>query len=395
MVTSTGPAWQRLPFLLPGLLALLSGVAAGLWRLGAWSTATVPPVLAQAAAGHGALMVCGFFGVVISVERAVALGADGRPRRWAWAAPLAAGAGSLLVLAGAPGLAGWAWLLASMVLLLTTVWVWQRQREPFVGVLALGACAWTVGSAQWLSGAGVASAVPWWLAFLVYTIAGERLELSRLAPRPRSAEISFALLMVLLAAALLAQLAGAPLRELAAPVFGAGLLALAAWLLRHDLARRTVRQQGLARYIACSLLAGYGWLALGGAVIMVTGLQPGTAGWDAALHAILLGFVFSMVYGHAPIILPAVLRVSLAYGPRFYAPLVLLHLAVAGRFGGSLLGLDDLRRASAWMSALALLLFVATLLWAARARRGAARSTRASGRASSRARTSAASAGSR
>jgi hypothetical protein len=318
-------------------------------------------------------MVCGFFGVVISVERAVALGADGRPRRWAWAAPLAAGAGSLLVLAGLPGPGGWAWLIASLVLLLTTVWVWQRQREPFVAVLALGACAWTVGNAQWLAGAGVAAVVPWWLAFLVFTIAGERLELSRLAPRPRSAEVSFALLMVLLVAALLAQLAQEPLQQMAAPVFGAGLLALAAWLLRHDLARRTVRQQGLARYIAFSLLAGYGWLALGGALIMVAGLQPGKAGWDAALHAILLGFVFSMVFGHAPIVLPAVLRVSLAYRRRFYAPLVLLHVAVAGRFAGSLLGLDGLRRASAWMSALALLVFIATLLSAARTTRARAR----------------------
>jgi hypothetical protein len=148
-----------------------------------------------------------------------------------------------------------------------------------------------------------------------------------------------------------------------------------------------VRQQGLARYIAFSLLSGYVWLALGGAVIMVAGLQPGSAGWDAALHAILLGFVFSMVFGHAPIVLPAVLRVSLAYRPRFYAPLVLLHVAVAGRFAGSLLGLDGLRRASAWMSALALLVFIATLL-------SAARTTRARVRTRTRTRTDAASAGS-
>jgi hypothetical protein len=34
-----GIAWRRLPLLLPGLLALVAGVAAGLWRLGAWPAA--------------------------------------------------------------------------------------------------------------------------------------------------------------------------------------------------------------------------------------------------------------------------------------------------------------------------------------------------------------------
>lgn len=41
-------------------------------------------------------------------------------------------------------------------------------------------------------------------------------------------------------------------------VFAGGLLALAAWLARHDVGRHTVRQTGLVRFIAVCLLSGYG-----------------------------------------------------------------------------------------------------------------------------------------
>jgi hypothetical protein len=53
--------------------------------------------------------------------------------------------------------------------------------------------------------------------------------------------------------------------------------------------------------------------------------------YDAALHAFFIGFVFSMVFGHAPVILPAVLRVRYPYHPVLYAPLVLLHASLALR----------------------------------------------------------------
>ena len=42
------------------------------------------------------------------------------------------------------------------------------------------------------------------------------------------------------------------------------MLVLAVWLFRYDIARRTVLQSGLTRFIALCLLAGYGWLAVGG-----------------------------------------------------------------------------------------------------------------------------------
>ncbi|MEO7938658.1 MAG: hypothetical protein ABIR55_08545, partial [Burkholderiaceae bacterium] len=60
------PPLGRFPLLLLGFMALFVGVGAGLARLG-WS---MPDIAASSAASHGPLMVCGFFGVVITLERA-------------------------------------------------------------------------------------------------------------------------------------------------------------------------------------------------------------------------------------------------------------------------------------------------------------------------------------
>lgn len=348
-----GVAWPRLPLLAAGFLTMALGVAAGLLRLGVELPAALAGVAAPQAGAHGALMVCGFFALVIALERAVALG-----RPWAWAAPLAAATGNGLVLAGAGAAGGWAWFLSGLVLTAASVVAWRRQREPFVALLALAAGLGAVGHGLWAAGFGVAAALPWWLGFLVLTIAGERLELSRLVPRPPHAEGLFALWTGIFLGVLGASLL---YRDAAAHALGAALVALAAWLWRYDLARRTVRQRGLPRYVAVSLLAGYAWLAVGGVVAAVAGLRPGTPAYDAALHAWMLGFVFSMVFGHAPVVFPAVLRVALPYRRAFYVPLALLHASVALRLAGDALAAPALTRGAALLSAFALVAFVATL----------------------------------
>ena len=353
---SRRPALERLPLLLLGFVALVAGTGAGLARL-AWP---MPDGIAQAAAWHGPLMVCGFFGVVISLERAVAVG-----RLWAYAAPLLSGLGTALALHGGTAWAPWFYLAGSLVLLLATLSVLQRQREGFVVMLAVAAACWSVGTALWATGAAVHEVLIWWLGFLVLTIAGERLELSRFMPPSAAALRWFALittlLLLALAGSLLAMWQGAQATTWAVQGFGVGLLALAAWLARYDIARRTVRQPGLTRYIALCLLTGYGWLALGGAVMAVAGLQPGQPSYDAALHALLLGFVFSMVFGHAPIVFPAVLRVSLPYHPVFYAPLALLHASLALRLLGDASGSFELAHWGALGSALALAAFIVVM----------------------------------
>jgi len=359
------PRPWRVPLLVLGMLALAAGTLAGLVRIGV----PAPSPGAAGLADHGPLMLGAFFGTVISLERAVALGA-----RWAYLAPLCAGLGGALLIAGA-GSAPAAALLAGagLLLLAGSLQVWRRQRALHTLTLTLGAACWLAGNLAWLGGLGIPASVPLWMSFLVLTIAGERLELSRfLPPSPVARRVFGAIVIALLAGML-------PLPA-ARPVFPVALLALALWLMKQDIARRTVREQGLTRFIAVCLLTGYAWLAIGALILLgAGGLAPGTAAYGAGLHAVLLGFVFAMVFGHAPIIFPAVLGVRLPWHPLSYLPLAVLHVSLALRVGGTLGGLAQLRSLGGLGNALALALFVAlTVASAVRGQRGEAASRPAS-----------------
>lgn len=341
------PVPARVALLALGAIGLVVGVLAGLARFGI----AVPDFAAAQAGRHGPLMIGGFFGVVISLERAVALG-----KPWAYVAPLGAGAATLVTLAGLP-YGPWLGVAASAVLFLATADVFRRQRALFTFTLTAGTLAWLAGNLLWALGHPPYVAVPCWLAFLVLTIAGERLELSRFLPPSPMAQRVFAAILAVVAVALVASASEAGVR-----VFGGALLALSVWLGKQDIARRTVRGTGLTRYVAVCLLAGYFWLAVGGFALMAENTAPGGSERDAALHALALGFVFSMVFGHGPIIVPAVLRVAVPYHPAFYVPLVLLHGSLFVRLAGDATATPTLARAGAIANALALLVFIATML---------------------------------
>ena len=337
----------RVPLLVLGMLSLVGGVLAGLARLD-WN---MPAVAANAAGWHGALMISAFLGTVISLERAVALG-----RGWAYVAPAAAGSGGIALLAAAPLVVTQVLtVVAAAILVAASIQVLYRLVAPFTVVLAIGALCWLIGNVAWLAGGALTAAVPWWLAFLVLTIAGERLELTRFLPTPAVAQrLFFAIVGGILAGAALSL----GYEDAGLALFSAGLLALAAWLLRQDIARRTVKESGLTRFIAVCLLSGYVWLALAGAIMLAAGLAPGSFAYDAALHALMLGFVFSMVFGHAPIIFPAVLRVAVPYHPGFYAPLALLHLSLLLRLAGDAADAPGWRSLGGLLNAAALALFI-------------------------------------
>ena len=332
--------------------SLLAGISGGLFRVGyvvsesAW--------LGRAALAHAALMMCGFMGTVIGVERAVAARGGA-----AWSAPLLSGAAGVLLLRGAHLAAGVALALAGLAFVLVNVRLLQRQRAPHTFLLLASACAWAVGNVLFAGGAESTAVLPWWFAFLVMTVAAERLEMTRLMRRRPAAQpaLTAILSLLLLGAALSAAwpVAGGVL-------FGAALLLLALWLFAFDIARRTVRARGLPRYMAVCLLAGYAWLFAGGAAWAATAL--GAPARDLALHALGLGFLVSMILGHAPVILPAVARVKLLFGPFFYLPLVVLHGSLLLRLGAGFLDFAA-RRNGALANAIALGLFVLTVVGAA------------------------------
>jgi hypothetical protein len=353
------PLRMRFPLMLVALLSLGVGIWAGWIRIG-WAFPRPNPAWPGA---HGALMISGFLGTLIALERAVV------GPRWSWAAPLLAALGSLTLLLGRP-MAGSAFLFLGSAIVLTLFFgdAARRHPDPSFRVLGIGAALWGIGQAVWLVRGTLAAAVPWWTAFLVLTIFGERLELARLIPRGRG-------MVGLFGAGLAWVLLGLALGEIQPAwgrrALGLGWLILAAWLARYDIARRTVRQHGLVRYVAVCMLAGYVWLGIGGALEWLPGEAIAGPLYDARVHALLIGFVFSMIFGHALIIFPAVLRVRLPFSVAFYFPLAVLHLSLLLRLSGDLGGWPDARRVGGLLNGLAILIFLLLIARALRAGRRA------------------------
>jgi hypothetical protein len=239
--------------------------------------------------------------------------------------------------------------------------------------MAAGAAAWVITVGLWLTGWDVGRLVPWLAGFLVLTIAGERLELSRVTRLSRMARASFACAAGIFAVGVLTAIGAF---TLGVRIAGAGLLGFAGWLAVYDVARRTVRQRGLTRYMASCLLTGYAWLAMAGVLWLRTGLASEGPGFDAALHAVFLGFVIGMVMAHAPVIVPAVFRAAVPYRPHFYAHLTLLHASLLLRLvGGDLAGNHAAWQIGGALNEIALLCFLVVTADAVRSGRRASAST--------------------
>ncbi len=336
-------------------LALLAGLWAGLIRIG-W---TLPPIEPDLVLLHGPLMLAGFLGLVIGLERAVALG-----QGWAHAAPSLAGLGSVALLVGLPMTVGAALLVGSSVILVA---IFQRiyglRPEPSTVLLMLGALAWLAGNGLWLGGLPIVTVAPWWAGFLVLTIVGERLELAQVLLPARTRNLLLIAVGVLILGLSLSTVLFARGVQLA----GVGLLALAAWLLSYDVARRTLARGKLARFSSVALLLGYVWLGVAG-VLWLLGRDrvPGGFWYDAMLHTVFVGFAFSMIFGHAPTIVPALTGFGVPFGQHFYAHLVLLHASLALRIVGDLTAWPEARSWGGMLNAIAILGFVVVTFAAVR-----------------------------
>src|SRR5690606_24437744 len=95
--------------------------------------------------------------------------------------------------------------------------------------------------------------------------------------------------------------------------------------------------------------------------MLVGELAPQRQWRRASLHALLLGFAFSMVFCHAPSVLPAVAPLRLPYHPVLYLPLLVLQSSLAVRLLANGLGDFTLRQQAGLANAAALLLFALTV----------------------------------
>jgi hypothetical protein len=348
------PSRLCFPIIFIVLLTLLAALWAGELRLG-WNWPVLRPFLP---AIHGPMMVYGFLGTLIGLERAVAIG-----KTWSYVGPLLTGLGTLLILIFGPIQIGIVLIvLGSLGLTAVFLYIVRHHLALHTITMALGAVCWLVGNSLWLAGWPIFKIVYWWVGFLLLTIVGERLELSRVRRLNQTSKQLFALAVGLFLAGLLLSLivyeAGIRLASLA-------LIAQALWLFRYDIVRFTVRKTGLVRYIAVNLIIGYCWLFVGGTLGLVYGQLVAGPLYDAWLHTLFLGFVFGMIFAHALIIFPGVAGIQVPFRNAFYGPTILLHTALLMRVIGDLALLPLVRRWGGLLNGVAILWFFGLLAFTA------------------------------
>src|SRR5690606_11477014 len=114
-----------------------------------------------------------------------------------------------------------------------------RYKEMYLGVILTGSVCWLIGNLMWLVWGLYPLAAPWWIAFLLLVITGERLELTRFLPiTKRSKQFLLTALGIFLAGVIIPF--HGPGRYLAA----VGLIVVGVWLLKFDMATKSVKRDG-------------------------------------------------------------------------------------------------------------------------------------------------------
>jgi len=337
---------QRIPFILMAVITLIGALWTGLVRIG-WS---LPGAASAPLAAHGPLMVAGFLGTVIGLERAVALG-----RKWAYSAPLLSGLGGLAALLAPASVLGPVLLsLGAAAFLAVMLVLSRRQIGPIMLIMSIGAVCLLIGNIGLVAGWPVYSLVSWWAAYPVLTILAERLELSKLA---KISAAVFAALYGAVALALVGLVVGISRPEIGSRMVAVAYLVMALWFLRHDIARRRIGQPGLPRFVAVGLLVGYVWLTVSAGTQLWVGAVTSGFAYDAINHSLFLGFVFSMIFVHAPIIFPSITGLDIPFRGVFYVHLGLLHASLLLRIAGDARLWLPWRQWGAMLNAIAILLF--------------------------------------
>jgi hypothetical protein len=342
------PRRIRFCFLALAGVSLFLALWSGLTRLG-WE---LPKPDVDFDALHGPLMTIGFVVTLIGLERAAALN-----RWWVYGIPLfsVASIAALLVNARIPIIAAPAFL-AALLLTLFFAELYRRQPAEHFVIMTLSAALLGVGNVIWFAEAPLSQVAPWWSGFLVLTIAGERLELTRLRRPPLLVRLRFRSAVAIVIAGLTISIFSL---FLGVRIAGAGLLALALWLLRYDLVWQNLSQPGLPRFMARCLIVGYLWLAGGGLLwLFFAPFFAAGAVYDAMQHTIFVGFVFSMIFAHGPIILPTITGMKLPFQNLFYTHAALLHAGLLLRIAGDFDWLSWGRKWGGALNVAAILLFL-------------------------------------
>ncbi len=325
---------------------LILGLISGLGRMG-WDV-PIPEVYVH----HGAIMVGGFLGSLIALEKIIPLKNYGF-----LIGPLFSASSILVFIAGPFQYAVAMIILASLILVFVYATYLKKQYSLYLLLAMIGAICWLIGNVLLLWKYFYPLVFPWWMGFLLFTIVSERLELTKFLPVSQMNKNSLiALLCVFIIGITL------PFHGMGTYITGLSLIIISIWLMRYDVIRLTIRKSGLTRFTGIALTCGYVSLMLVGVFLFI--LRDTAFGYDIVVHTFFLGFIFSMIFAHGPIILPGVLGLTVKpYHPLFYIPLIILYASLIIRVAtDAMLVPFFLRSVSGWISFAGILFYFVLLL---------------------------------
>lgn len=335
---------ERLPVVLMAMFCLLCGLWTGLGRIG-WNL-YLSPVMAH----HGAIMVGGFLGTLIALEKIIPL-----RKKHLYIIPVLNAVSVGFYFLGQPKIS-FALLIASSAALVAVFYYYFRLQRTMIYILMLlGAVSWLTGNILLMTKLFYPLAFPWWTAFALFIIAAERLELMKFLPVSRSDVRVFVGMLLCFIPGILLSFHGTGNFICSLSLIGASL-----WLMRNDLLGIGMRKPGFTRFVAVALLAGYAALLLTGMLFLA--LHGQWLSYDALVHSFFIGFVFSMIFAHGPIILPGIMGLSATPFSRvLYLWLALLHTSWMLRVFADVTLAIEIRKVSGLLSACAIIGYFATM----------------------------------
>jgi len=285
-----------------GFIFLIGAILTGLWRISLIrGTLNLPP-LPEWLPPHGHLILGGFLALLIMWERMIALNIPFLfwiPYAYALSAALLHTQNRFVQFVHILSITGW---VLHRFLAARIYHHWQKPALESGGLIVLSAAMWAPGGLA----AGPVAALAGF-SFALGSILAERLELGlkfkkRLALRASECLILWYCLLLI---ALWFSVPGISM-------LGVTLLLLLVITAASDLnLKSSFHLNGpseLHRFLGVGLKTAYLWLGLSAMAMIFWSHLPPASNKDIVIHLMGLGFVFSMMLAHAPLIMPAALR---------------------------------------------------------------------------------------
>jgi len=259
---------------------------------------------------HQYFMIGGFFGTLITAERIVSL----RNEKLNFLILVNALGAPFIILN--PKISLIFFYSGGLILFAVYLYFLLRFKKEEFLILGLSAIFYILGFELYEKNKLLA--IDFWSLFFIFTILGERYELIKNFKKISkiSKYLIFSSILLL------------PFLQKFYSLKGIILVGLSVVFIITDIALINLRKTEPFRFTAYCILIGYIWLITYGLSFTIPNIN-----YDLRIHSLLLGFVFSMVFAHARMILPSILKTTTKFLkiPNYIA-FILFEASLIARF---------------------------------------------------------------